>query len=125
MEDERERSDIAILSLLHKVRLSHVLRKLPEGLDTVMNWSTVLSGGEQQRLMFARLFYHRPCFALLDESTSAVSRETEEHLYDLCVHSFHITVVSVSHRQALQRFHKVRETESTFNQSNMHDSSLS
>ena len=49
-----------------------------------MNWEETLSLGETQRLAMARLFYHAPTYAILDECTSAVSTAMEERLYDLC-----------------------------------------
>ena len=39
----------------------------------VLDWGAELSLGEQQRLGFARLLYHQPAFAILDECTSGVT----------------------------------------------------
>jgi len=71
----------------------------------VVEWTRELSKGEQQRLVFARLFYHRPMFALLDESTSALDHGWEKTVHELC-HAFNITLVSVGHRKSLYNYHE-------------------
>jgi ABC-type uncharacterized transport system fused permease/ATPase subunit len=62
------------------------------------------SGGEQQRLGFARLLYQRPAFALLDESTSAMDVALEEHCMRAAL-AAGIACVSVGHRPSLRPFH--------------------
>lgn len=54
----------------------------------------------------ARLFYHQPQFAILDECTSAVSMDVEGYIYQ---HSreLGITLFTVSHRKSLWRHHEV------------------
>eukprot|EP01052_Picozoa_sp_SAG31_P005617 SAG31_NODE_249_length_19118_cov_47.456195_15_plen_271_part_00 len=61
--------------------------------------------GELQRLSIARLFLHRPLFAVLDECTSALDEPMVERLYKTCEHR-RITVLSVSHRPKHKRFHQ-------------------
>ena len=72
------KTDEDLQELLRLVSLEHILgRELEQGWNAVNDWQEVLSGGEKQRLGFARLMYHCPRFALLDESTSGVSPDIE------------------------------------------------
>lgn len=74
-------------------------------LDAHADWENMLSGGEAQRLGFARLLYHRPRYAILDEATSALDVPLEERCMMLC-NELRITCISVGHRPTLLRFHK-------------------
>ena len=58
--------------LLSEVDLEYLVER-EGGLDAVVDWGSQLSLGEQQRLGMARLFYHKPKFAILDECTSGVT----------------------------------------------------
>lgn len=68
------------------------------------DWASILSPGEQQRLGIARILYHQPTLAFLDESTGAVSEATEDRVYRL-MRAAGITVVAVGHRASLRELH--------------------
>lgn len=75
------------------------------GWDAHQEWTDVLSGGLQQRVAMARLFYHAPKYAILDECTSSVTLEIERVMYDEAKR-LGITLMTVSHRRSLWKYHK-------------------
>jgi len=73
-------------------------------MDTVLDWNAVLSPGVKQRMAFARLLYHRPLYAILDECTNNIAPDAEIRLYNKC-RELGITVFSISHKLELKNFH--------------------
>jgi len=73
-------------------------------LDSIRDWNDLLSGGEKQRMAMARLYYHKPKYAILDECTSACSVDIEGKMYSHAK-SLGITLITVSHRKTLWKFH--------------------
>ena len=78
-----------------------------QGLSAEVDWSKVLSLGEQQRLAFARVLFNRPEVVVLDESTSALPLQTEEAMYGL-LHDMGASYLSVGHRPSLLQYHNKR-----------------
>ena len=75
-----------------------------QGLDDVQDWTVVLSVGEVQRLAFARLLYHNPAFAVLDEATSAIEASLRDKILQACLNR-NITLISTAHDDAICPFH--------------------
>uniref|UniRef100_A0AC34F3N8 ABC transmembrane type-1 domain-containing protein n=1 Tax=Panagrolaimus sp. ES5 TaxID=591445 RepID=A0AC34F3N8_9BILA len=96
-------TDRDLIEFLERVQLEYILQR-EGGWDSVQDWMDVLSGGEKQRIAMARLFYHRPQFAILDECTSAVSMDVEGTMYKKC-RELGITLFTVSHRKSLWVHH--------------------
>lgn len=74
------------------------------GVDATKEWGEVLSGGEKQRLGIARVMYHNPKYAVLDECSSAINVEAEQAIFEKLV-SRGMSLITISHRLSLFRFH--------------------
>ncbi|KAJ3162869.1 hypothetical protein HK101_000651 [Irineochytrium annulatum] len=98
------RTDAELDQILKDVYLDYIPAR-EGGWNAVKEWKDVFSGGEKQRVQLARLFYHKPRFAVLDEATSAVSNDVEALLYSQCK-EMGITVVTISHRPTLLKYHQ-------------------
>ena len=96
-------ADGALAEVLGKVGLSHFAEKL----DTVDDWSRILSLGEQQRLAFARVLLVKPKWLFLDEATSALDEPREQEMYELLRKELPDTgIISVGHRSTLRTQHE-------------------
>jgi ABC-type uncharacterized transport system fused permease/ATPase subunit len=94
--------DCDIAALFREVALDYLVPRL---LDT-QDWGNTLSVGEQQRLGIARVLYHQPRIAIMDESTSAVDEPTEELIFE-ALKRRGIAMLSVAHRSTVAKHHHV------------------
>ena len=96
--------DAYLSQILIQVNLPDLERQ-HGGFNTEQNWAQVLSLGEQQRLIFARLLLNKPRYAILDEATSALDAQNEKQLYQQLKNSG-MTFLSVGHRESLSDYHQ-------------------
>lgn len=108
-------TDSKLQELFEVCNLMDLWNSRKDQLDDInINWCDVLSLGEQQRLQFARLFWHwewatqvknKPTFyAILDEATAAMDCDSEVIMYR-AVRDRGIGFLSVAHRPTVIQFH--------------------
>jgi putative ATP-binding cassette transporter len=96
-----------IKAALDKVGLDYLCEKLEEEAP----WDQTLSGGEKQRLAFARLLLHNPDIIVLDEATSALDEKSQDRMMEMVIRELpKVTIVSVGHRAELEAFHSRKIT---------------
>jgi vitamin B12/bleomycin/antimicrobial peptide transport system ATP-binding/permease protein len=90
-----------VAAAFKSVGLAHLVDKLEEDAP----WDQTLSGGEKQRLAFARILLHEPDIVVLDEATSALDPKSQVKLMKLITEQPEMTVLSIGHRPELEEFH--------------------
>ena len=70
-------SDEVLMRVLKATGMSHFVKTLPNGLDTVLNDNTTISQGQRQLLTIARAMVENAPMLILDEATSSVDTRTE------------------------------------------------
>jgi putative ATP-binding cassette transporter len=96
-----------IAKALEKVGLGHLKEKVEDDAP----WDHTLSGGEKQRLAFARLLLHHPDIVVMDEATSALDEKSQDMIMQMMIDELpDVTVVSVGHRAELEAFHSRKIT---------------
>ena len=91
--------DAEFLEILRRVGLKKFARMLNSRADYVK----ILSGGEAQRLSFARIHYHKPSFVFADEITSALDlTSARELLLDLRADLPRLGMLAIVHQTGLE-----------------------
>ena len=95
--------DEVLTKALKDVGLDQVIDRIDE---EDVAWDQVLSGGEKQRLAFARLLLEKPDIVVMDEATSALDTESQGKLMEMIGKELpEIAIISVGHRAELEAFH--------------------
>ena len=102
-DDVGKHPDTEVAAALGAVGLGH----LAGNLERSENWAQVLSGGEQQRLAFARALLTKPDWLFLDEATASLPEDDQDRLYRLVKERLpQTTLISIGHRDSLARHHR-------------------
>ncbi len=100
---ENEVDDGRLRDILHQVGLDHLAGRIDEEAE----WGSMLSGGEQQRVAFARAILRDPAFLMLDDSTSNLDGDATKQMYQALERNLPETmIISLARTDALRTLHK-------------------
>jgi len=97
--DNKKYTDNQIISLIKKINLENLLRRLTDGLDGNLGEKGInLSGGEIQRIGLCRALIYDPEVLFLDEATSSLDVNTESQILNELKIFKEKTIISIAHR---------------------------
>ena len=98
--------DNILVHILKEVKLDYLLKRSKgwSYFDERADWKDLLSGGEKQRINFARIMFHKPRFVVLDEATNAISVDMEDYLFNL-LKTYNFNFLTISQRPSLIKYH--------------------
>lgn len=102
----RDIPDVQIDKALQIAEIKDFVDSLPDGLHTRVGERGVrLSGGQRQRIVLARALASDPDILIMDEATSAVSKDVEGHIFEnIKAFKPDMTVILITHRDLPQGF---------------------
>ncbi len=100
---ENEVDDARLRDVLHQVGLDHLAGRMNEEAE----WGSMLSGGEQQRVAFARAILRDPAILMLDDSTSNLDGDATKQMYEALGRNLpDAMIISLARTDALRTLHK-------------------
>lgn len=98
-------NDDEVITAMDKAGLGQFVAEMNDTDKDGSYWER-LSGGEKQRISFARILLHKPDLLMLDEVTASLDIKAQDELYSTLLKELpNITMISISHRAELAQYH--------------------